>query len=437
MTERDPLRAAALISSLSGEGPCPMLLEIQDQIIADQSLKANKRAEAPTGLDLTRFLPICPQEELSASQSLLSSAMGQPAIWLPADAFLLASNGQSSYLVHKVDEFYQQNRKYGELHPLIPLIQAWHRNRPRSGTPNTKDRSRILPETLAMVATEDRRAGHLFMPAAHVDPADQRGQAVLPGFERENIRGPALPLALYDLGVGPSQSPGRGAPLPLRLFVESVLAVSQQDRRSGKPTDLNISLRELLSRLYPGQRTPRPTEYWPRIMQAVHALDSDEARIPILDPDTGRHEMRRIVSVGGIPRGAGHLDDNIRIIVDLPRGSEHGPQVSPNLGKWGLKSAPGYRLLLNLAYAWHDVGRTLTPVGKGKNRRWVRSYDPSRYEKFTDNYLIDLAFPTSARAHRKLLAQDMRKAVTALVEAGEIQVVDGKLLPPKSEKECR
>ena len=174
------------------------------------------------------------------------------------------------------------------------------------------------------------------------------------------------------------------------------------------------------------------TEYWPRIMQAVHALDSDEARIPILDPDTGRHEMRRIVSVGGIPRGAGHLDDNIRIIVDLPRGSEHGPQVSQNLGKWGLKSAPGYRLLLNLAYAWHDVGRTLTPVGKGKDRRWVRSYDPSRYEKFTDNYLIDLAFPTSARAHRKLLAQDMRKAVTALVEAGEIQVVDGKLLPPKT-----
>ena len=42
-------------------------------------------------------------------------------------------------------------------------------------------------------------------------------------------------------------------------------------------------------------------------MQAVHALDSDEARIPILDPDTGRHEMRRIVSVGGIPRGAGQI----------------------------------------------------------------------------------------------------------------------------------
>ena len=108
-------------------------------------------------------------------------------------------------------------------------------------------------------------------------------------------------------------------------------------------------------------------------MQAVHALDSDEARIPILDPDTGRREMRRIVSVGGIPRGAGHLDDNIRIIVDLPRGSEHGPQVSQNLGKWGLKSAPGYRLLLNLAYAWHDVGRTLTQLGPVIRQRARRS----------------------------------------------------------------
>ena len=106
-------------------------------------------------------------------------------------------------------------------------------------------------------------------------------------------------------------------------------------------------------------------------------------------------------------------------------------------GKGLHQSTHQYKDFRLLAYAWHDVGRTLTPVGKGKDRRWVRSYDPSRYEKFTDNYLIDLAFPTSARAHRKLLAQDMRKAVTALVEAGEIQVVDGKLLPPKSEKKCR
>ena len=148
----------------------------------------------------------------------------------------------------------------------------------------------------------------------------------------------------------------------------------------------------------------------------------------VLQGRPGRSKLPAGHQVGGIPRGAGHLDDNIRIIVDLPRGSEHGPQVSQNLGKWGLKSAPGYRLLLNLAYAWHDVGRTLTPVGKGKDRRWVRSYDPSRYEKFTDNYLIDLAFPTSARAHRKLLAQDMRKAVRTRTGPGAGSAMSSKAL---------
>ena len=158
-----------------------------------------------------------------------------------------------------------------------------------------------------------------------------------------------------------------GAPLPLRLFVESVLAVSQQDRRSGKPTDLNISLRELLSRLYPGQRTPRPTEYGPGLCRrsTPSTATRPESRSWTRTPAAMRCAESSLWAA--FPSGAGHLDDNIRIIVDLPRGSEHGPQVSQNLGKWGLKSAPGYRLLLNLAYAWHDVGRTLTPVGKGKD----------------------------------------------------------------------
>ena len=142
--------------------------------------------------------------------------------------------------------------------------------------------------------------------------------------------------------------------------------------------------------------SPRPSKSGTAARRTTEFMSSG-SQDSVLQGRPGRSKLPAGHQVGGIPRGAGHLDDNIRIIVDLPRGSEHGPQVSQNLGKWGLKSAPGYRLLLNLAYAWHDVGRTLTPVGKGKDRRWVRSYDPSRYEKFTDNYLIDLAFPTSAR----------------------------------------
>ena len=44
-----------------------------------------------------------------------------------------------------------------------------------------------------------------------------------------------------------------------------------------------------------------------------------------------------MVSLVDIPRGPGALDDLVSIVVDLPPGSENGPQVSDNLGLWGLK----------------------------------------------------------------------------------------------------
>ena len=76
----------------------------------------------------------------------------------------------------------------------------------------------------------------------------------------------------------------------------------------------------LLDRLYPGPRKPRPNEYWPRLMRAVEALDTMDARIPWHDPETGRSGLRRVVSVGDIPRGPGALDDVVRMVVDLPPG---------------------------------------------------------------------------------------------------------------------
>ena len=109
---------------------------------------------------------------------------------------------------------------------------------------------------------------------------------------------------------------GRGAPQALRLWVESILAVGLTDRANPWPTVLEIPLRELLAKLYPGKRRPKPNEYWPRIMQAVEILDS--TRIPWEDPETGKGGLQRIVNILSIPRGPGKLDDAVRIIVDLP-----------------------------------------------------------------------------------------------------------------------
>ena len=252
-------------------------------------------------------------------------------------------------------------------------------------------------------------------------------QKKLPGFGLERTRiTPSLPLALYDLGGGSSMERGRGAPLALRLWVESILAVGLIDRANPWPTVLGIPLRDLLRKLYPGKRRPKPNEYWPRLMQAVEILDS--TRIPWEDPETGKGGLQRIVNISSIPRGPGKLDDAVRIIVDLPPGSGKGPMVSPNLNRYGVQSAPLYRGMLNLAYQWFDPGRTRRPVRGGKH--WLQVEDPERYPKITDDLLIELFYPTSAQRERKVLANRARQHLAQLVKDGEARIVKGRLMPP-------
>ena len=314
-------------------------------------------------------------------------------------------------------------------HPLAPLVAAWQ-ERPRPGRANINRPDRILPSRVAMVDHTDRRAGELFTPAAHaVERAGE--QLKLPGFGLERTRiTPALPLALYDLGGGSSMERGHGAPLALRLWVESILAVGLTDRANPWPTVLEIPLRDLLRKLYPGKRRPRPNEYWPRIMQAVEILDS--TRIPWEDPARGKGGLRRIVNVSDIPRGPGKLDDAVRIIVDLPPGTGKGPVVSPNLNRYGVQSAPLYRGLLNLAYQWFDPGRTRFPVRGGKH--WLQVEDPERYPTITNDLLIELFYPTSSQKARRNLASRARKDLEQLVKDGEARIMKGRLMPPKPGK---
>lgn len=311
--------------------------------------------------------------------------------------------------------------------PLAPLVNAWQQ-RPRPVEPNRRTTDRVIPARLAMANTSSNPR-LLFSPAAHTEYGPDGKQLVMPGFDSADTPSPALPLALYDLGAGPTISPGRGAPLALRMFVESVLSVPMQERERGQPVAMSVSLREFLKWLYPS-RTPSPAEYWPRLMAAVEALDSWDARVPLYDPQTKRSELRRVVSVGGIPRGPGALDESVRIIVDLPPGSGNGPQVSDKLRLWGVKSAPAYRLLINLAYQWHNPGVTKIPIGRGKARHWVQVDDPERYPVITDDDLVFLTFPTMSSRSERRKPGEAWGYVRQLEKAGELRVVDGKILPP-------
>ena len=114
------------------------------------------------------------------------------------------------------------------------------------------------------------------------------------------------------------------------------------------------------------------------------------------------------------------LDDVLRVEVDLPPGSERGPQVPASLGAWGTQSAAAYRGLLNLAYLWHDPGRTLAPAGGG---HWLRVYDPERYEPLSDAALVDVFLPTTAIGRHDHRVEKAKDAMYRLEQAGDLQIV--------------
>ena len=314
--------------------------------------------------------------------------------------------------------------------PSNPLSTTTKRKPHRSSTANHRT-DRTLPARLAMVEPSDARAGNLFSPAHHT--ADD-GQIVLPGFASDiTMPTPALPLALYDLGLGNAiDQRGRGAPLALRLWIEAVLSVPLEDRLYNQPVAMEVPLRDLLARLYPSTRRPRPNEYWPRLEAAVEALESPQARIPFQDPTSGESGLQRVVLVSRIPRGPGALDDKIRFIVDLPPGAHDGPVVSPNLAQWGVQAAAPYRALIGLAYRWWHPGVTRYPVRRGQH--WLQRQDPNAYgNPLTDAEAIALCFPTSSNKQKRFLAFEARRVLKTLVEAGEARIVEGRLLPPKQE----
>lgn len=401
-----------------------------DVIEADEVLSEG-RGERPTCLELADWLsgsdcsPAAVTAVCERMTALLGSEVAPP--FSLVNGVITAPGALIS--VRELWDEYRRAVDAGEAvrWPLAPLVNAWQ-SRPRPVEPNRRLTGRIIPARLAMSSPAYNQR-MLFSPAAHAGYDSDGEQLVMPGFGRSDTPSPALPLALYELGSGPTSSPGRGAPLALRMFVESVLSVPMKERERGQPVAVSVSLREFLGWLYPA-RKPTPSEYWPRLMTAVEALDSWDARIPLYDPQTQRNELRRVVSVGGIPRGPKALDESVRIVVDLPSGSGNGPQVSDNLRLWGVRSAPCYRLLINLAYQWHDPGVTRVPVGRGRSRHWVQAEDPDRYPLISDADLVSLAFPTTPGRSEHRWPSEAWGYVRQLEKAGELRVVEGKILPP-------
>lgn len=406
-------------------------------------LQLRPEDEFPTLAELAAFLwhDECPTEDLAEANSRLGLALGlddeteRPAQWVPLRMSPDGSDGtlyadcpgihiRLTETLALVDE--ARERDQSIMHPLPPLIRAWQTKRPYQVTPSTRTTRRIIPGRLAQAHGDDQRiVKGIFLPAAH----SPDGQQVLPGFGMER-RLPAPPLAIYEMGGGHHEG-GRAAPLAQRMFIESLFAVPQEERGTGRPVAYEVTLREFLQWFWP-DRQPSPSEYWEKLERAVRELD--DLRIPIIDPATGSGHLRRIVNITGIPRGPQRLDDTLRVVVDLPQGSQNGPQVSDRLRFWGNRSAPAWRGLINLSYIWHSPGQTHYPVprrGRKGGHVWLRSQDPHDYPEMSDQDLVDICFPTSInRSNHRVLLQRVRRTLNLLEQEGELRTQGRRILPP-------
>ena len=326
-------------------------------------------------------------------------------------------------------------------HPLAPLIDAWH-SRPLEVEAVRDAGGNLRGDTIApriAMRESGAKTDRLYLPPAHIEFDGQGGQIAMSGFGEGNTttRIPVLPVELYDLGVnaGVRRGGNGGAPIPARMLVKLAAAPSTSVRHGERFVTYNITLRDLRDALYPPEyldgrpRQLRPVSYmWPRVREAIRIVNQ-EARIPILNPETGygyyHHLLRINENFGRID-----LDMPISVVLDIPPEVEGGVQLPARLDQWGAESAPAYRALIGLAFLWHEPGRTHAPKG-GK---WLRKTGLDPYDPLDDDDAIALAYPSSVKTNRRELARRAWGALENLEEHGELRIDARRILPPESDR---
>ena len=314
--------------------------------------------------------------------------------------------------------------------PLTLLVQAWH-SRPRPAMLSTRTTGRIFPAKLAMAPRTDRRVGRVFSHAAHV--GEREGELVLPGFQTDRTA-PALPLQLYDLGLGAAHSEKTtGAPLALRMFVESLLAISQEDRRGDGPVAISIALRDSPGQALPGASRAQAQ----RVLAAPHessqgpgqhgsadslARPGDGARWTQTGGVGGRHPAR----AGGVGRSGAYRGGSAARLPERAAGVGQPRPVGTEAPEGVPRTVePGF-----LVAQSRSNRASRGPAADGKGRHWQQPAAAAYYPTMSDAELVDIVFPTSRRTRVGNLVGEARQVLKNLERAGELRVLEDKVLPP-------
>jgi len=251
----------------------------------------------------------------------------------------------------------------------------------------------------------ERERGQLF---GGLTPKDPPALPLLPGYDPDPVAsGVVVPLLeLADASGVVSMARGRGAPLDLRLTVESFLSVPPE-LRGGSSARIVIEVEELLGGLFPlakgrGKRSwfaerGRQGSDWRRTRQALEVMGT--RWIPWQSGGRWWPLLLR-----GLPSDTPALSDKVVIEVALPPGSGSGPVIDrPALQREGLVSGPRYRAMIGVnTIAWVlGVTRMRKP---GIGGLWVG--DPDRYPLLSTDDRRRLVFGPSDRARERGKAAD-------------------------------
>lgn len=336
-----------------------------------------------------------------------------------------------SIQLHTLVERVMELQKSGQeaSNPLVPLI----RGVPLEVAPSLSTERRILPAMALRGSgrTPSPSQGILF-PLEGMGPQETRVRAsFLPGFR---FAGPHVSplLELWELGGGRQRNGGHTVPVCQRVFIEALLGVPWGVRNE-LVVVYRVRLDQFLKWIWPNQ-PPSRVRYIEAIEEAAAYLD--RFRVAFFCEDTGLWGRHRVVDFLTLPTWTRRpSEEEIRIRVHLPPGSRQGPQVSDNLRRYSVESAPCWRALLMLPFMWDDPGRTLVPAG-GPGP-WVRTRKKKKHPVLNNADLVRILFPVSenqAGVRRALLPRALEH-LERLQRDGELYL-DGsddqwQILPPE------
>lgn len=247
-------------------------------------------------------------------------------------------------------------------HPLEPLIADWL-NQPEVIQPDLDKGGRLRIQGII--------PDGLFPGQPHSIPAQLRsdnGGEKFPNLGKMERDGEQLPLLAdilddADLPIAPlllakaagfhGLQPGRGARLDKRILIFSLLEMPLNQRRPGGRYELRRPLRFWRDLLWPtrnGKSSYRPIKHKQALRDALTAINLAEILMP--DGSSWIPVVRR-----GIP-DLDSLDSEVIIQIELPAGSDRGPQVDKGvLAVAGVVSDPAFDLELGLAYLWDEAKR--------------------------------------------------------------------------------